>query len=238
MWRSESLCVPAGGGNDVSRDIFGDGSKVDVSQLSVNVAALFFGGKRVQGVAVIPIEEGDRLKPGWVTYISGDSEVSRSLVLLNSSYKVCLILLGISSGALPTHLQFKVLMYIVLYFHFQVTLSHFNFIFILTMLAPPFITLPTVTLRFFRCASAWWPHVNHLRPRQLERFVGRRVTSASQSFLRRSCLAREQRAAHLLRKLGHMAPPQEHRYRQQKKRAKSSHQALLRRILRLLFLKP
>ncbi len=75
----------------------------------MDVSGLHHGAK---GVALMPIEENKHLKvrtpppppraqsrgrvdsclqPGWVVYVTGTSEVTRSLALLNATNKVCLV---------------------------------------------------------------------------------------------------------------------------------------------------
>ena len=97
-WKNEELWVPSDEGGGVNRDSEDDGPRVDVSQLSVNGAALHNGGKHVKGITIMPIEESKHLKPGWVAYTTGVSDVTRSIALLNASHKVCLVMWGLSCG--------------------------------------------------------------------------------------------------------------------------------------------
>ena len=95
-WKNEELWVPSD--DDCQRDSDEDGPGVDVSQLSVNFAALQCGGQHVKGLSVMPIEESEHLKPGWVAYTTGISDDTLGMVLLNASLKVCIVLLKVSTG--------------------------------------------------------------------------------------------------------------------------------------------
>ncbi len=102
-WKNEELWVPSdmSESDACKRGSVEDGARVDLSQLSVNVAALQCDGQYVKGLSIVPIDENEHLKPGWVAYTTGNSDDTLSMALLNVSRKVCILLLKSShNGAL------------------------------------------------------------------------------------------------------------------------------------------